>query len=130
MTSATDTVHEAQFKLRELARPMCSDTREASLHRVARVVGLSISQAQRIVYAKCKRIDAHVLDNIRANYAALEAKAERMADDMEAIARSKLQKIEADNAVDIEPDENVSGVGRKLAAGGSGQDQYPNQEND
>lgn len=80
MATAADNISEAQFKLREIARPMWTDTREGSLRRAARALGISASAAERIVYRKCKRIDSHVMDNIRAAYARLEARAEQAAD--------------------------------------------------
>lgn len=95
MTTAADTISEAQFKLRELARPMWADTREGSLSRVARSLGLTKSAAERIVYRKCKRIDAHVLDNIRAAYERLEARAEERADLQIARARARLEEFHA-----------------------------------
>lgn len=99
MVSAIDTIDEAQFKLRELARPMWSDTRESSLSRVARRVGLTRSQARRIVYRELTRIDAHVLENIRIAYARLEERAERMAEAEEQIQRALRREIEGrDNA--------------------------------
>lgn len=103
MVSAADTVGEAQFKLRELARPMWSGTREASLTNVARNLGLTPTQAKRIAYRELKRIDAHVLENIRIAYARLEARAERMADAEEQIQRALRREIEGrDNAASAE----------------------------
>jgi hypothetical protein len=95
MVSASDTIDEAQFKLRELARPpVWSDTRQASLGRVARILGITTSQARRIVYRELTRIDAHVLENIRIHYARLEARAERMADEQANIQRALKREIE------------------------------------
>lgn len=115
MATATDTIEEASLKMRELARPMWADTRSYSLSKVARVLGLSQSQARRIVYRECKRIDAHVLDNIRAAYARLEARAERLADEMEASARARQSRIEGNDAE--KPAESVPVMGRKLETG-------------
>ena len=80
MTTASDTIEEANFKLRAVACPTWSQTRAATLARVARSLGLTPSQARRIIYREGKRVDAHVLDNIRAAYARLEARAEQAAD--------------------------------------------------
>lgn len=80
MTTASDTIDEASFKLRAVACPTWSQTRAASLARVACSLGLTPSQARRIIYREGKRVDAHVLDNIRAAYARLEARAEQAAD--------------------------------------------------
>lgn len=115
MSTATETISEAQLKLREIARPFWFDTKGGSLARAARSLGISVSLAERIVYAKCKRIDAHVMDNIRAAYARLEARAERLADDMEASARARRSRIEGNDAE--RPTAGVPGMGRELAAG-------------
>lgn len=117
MATATDTLSEAQFKLREIARPMWADTRHGSLTRAARTLGISNSLAERIVYAKCKRIDAHVLDNIRAAYARLEARAERLADEMEASARARQSRLKGNDADAEKPAESVPVMGRELETG-------------
>lgn len=88
MATATDAIDEASLKLRELARPVWTDTRSYSLSKVARVLGLSQSQARRIVYRECKRIDAHVLDNIRAAHARLEARADAFAEHQRMLAEA------------------------------------------
>lgn len=112
MTTAADSIAEAQFKLRELARPMWTDTREGSLARVARAIGLTRSAAERIVYRKCKRIDAHVMDNIRAAYDRLEARAERLADLQLDRARAAQGAFDAVNSA---PDSSGIGMGRQKA---------------
>ena len=95
MTTASDTVQEASFKLGAIAMPgNWSDTRAASLRRAAARLRISPSQAKRIIYRECKRIDAHVLDNIRAAYQSLEAKAERIADEQQKIAITLRREIE------------------------------------
>lgn len=97
MASASDTIDEASFKLRAVACPTWADTRASSLARAARALGLTASQARRIIYRECKRIDAHVLDNIRAAYSALEAKAERIADEQHKISITLRREIEGRN---------------------------------
>jgi hypothetical protein len=97
MVSAADTIDEASLKLREVARPMWSDTRASSLGRVARSLGISRSQARRIVYREVKQIPAHVLENIRIAYARLEAKAERMVEDELRIQIALRRELDGDD---------------------------------
>ena len=108
MMTATDAIDEAQFKMRAIAQPhMWSETRQGSLTRAARIVNISFSLAERIVYRKLKRIDAHVLENIRITYARLEAKAERMADEQLKIQRVLQREIEGRDADSSDLERNV-----------------------
>ena len=81
MTTASEISEEASFKLSAIAMPAnWSDTRAASLMRAAARLKISPSRAKKILYRECKRIYGEEIDNIRAAYARLEARAEQAAD--------------------------------------------------
>lgn len=107
MVSAIDTVNEASFKLRAIACPSWSDTKESSIARAARTLGLSFSQARRIIYQEVKCIPAHVLENIRSAYIAFEAKTERIADEQAKIAIALRREIEG--RINAAPDDTARG---------------------
>lgn len=116
MASASDTVDRAGFMLKAIARPQWIETRDSALERVARYLGLSRSQARRIVYGEVRSIPAHIWLRINEAYEAECLRAETAADLMEQAAREKRARLESKDAAVLEPAPQIPGMGSELEA--------------
>jgi hypothetical protein len=113
MSTKAETIDEAARMMRVIARPRWIDTRESALRKAARSIGLSPSQARRIVYRESKSIPAHVMDNIRAAYRALELKAEAFADHQHALAEAAQRERGIQDAASTDDDSGLARLGGK-----------------
>lgn len=125
MASASETVDRAGFMLKAIARPRWIETRDAALSKAARALGISRSQARRIVYGEVRSIPAHIWLRINELYEAECLRAEQAADLMELKARERRARLESDDAAVLEPAPQVSGMGSELADGDDRTDQSP-----
>jgi Asp-tRNA(Asn)/Glu-tRNA(Gln) amidotransferase A subunit family amidase len=113
MSTKAETIDEAARLMRVIARPRWIDTRESALRKAARSIGLSPSQARRIVYRESKSIPAHVMDNIRAAYRALELKAEAFADHQHALAEAAQRERGIPDAASTDDDDGAARLDRE-----------------
>lgn len=97
IVTASDTVFQASIRLKEIARPKWDETREHSLERAARRIGLTSSQAERIIRGRVKSVAYHIWLRIEREYMALERRAEVAANHELKMAQASLRRYEDDD---------------------------------